>query len=337
MFKYFRKVISRCDIGHRNGVRKQEHRSLSELVTILFAVIFGVGLSQLGELKSVYDFGVLLLAYVAIMLSWWGYNWGIIVRPETNILNYVIDVVLIAIYWWLINFRDPIWIVVLGYFTMFGLYWLWEVVRVYSQKTNSVNKGVIHKAMKLNLAFFAMTGTLLVFKCFWLNPAADSSIYLAILFMLVVGYRVWIYRTYHPKRTMLIPSLEGVKDLEEIIISKARDVAANARVHLSGFRVGAAIVSDNGNVYSGCNVEFDNYSNTIHAEEAAISAFVSAGERKASAIAVFTFGEEVSFPCGMCRQSLFELGDKDMKVVACNQYKCETKTIEELLPAGFKL
>jgi len=114
-------------------------------------------------------------------------------------------------------------------------------------------------------------------------------------------------------------------------------VSANAKVHLSGFRVGAAIVSDTGNVYSGCNVEFDNYSNTIHAEESAISAFVAAGEKNAVTLAVFTFGNEVSFPCGMCRQSLFELGGKKMKVIACNQHKCETKTIEELLPEGFRL
>ena len=103
MLNSFRKIISICEIGPTDVVKKQEYRSLSELVTILFAVIFGVGLSQLGELESGYDFGILMLGYVAVALSWWGYNWGIIVRPETNILNYIIDVVLIAIYWWLIS------------------------------------------------------------------------------------------------------------------------------------------------------------------------------------------------------------------------------------------
>ncbi len=336
MFKSsFKKIISVCEIGPTDVGKKKEYRSLSELVTILFAVIFGVGLSQLGELKSGYDFGVLLLGYVAVTLSWWGYNWGIIVRPETNVLNYVIDVVLIANYWWLINLREPLWLLVLGYLIMFGLYWVWEVVRNYNQNTISLNKEVIHEAMNFNLLFFTIAGVLLVIKCWWLNPLTDSWVYLALLFLLVVIYRAGVYKIYHPIKHE--PFFKDFKDSEEILISKARDVSSNAKVHLSGFRVGAAIVSDTGNIYCGCNVEFDNYSNTIHAEEAAISAFVAAGEKNAVTLAVFTFGNEVSFPCGMCRQSLFEFGGKKMKVIACNQHKCETKTIEELLPEGFRL
>jgi cytidine deaminase len=101
--------------------------------------------------------------------------------------------------------------------------------------------------------------------------------------------------------------------------------------------VGAAIAASSGEIYTGCNIEFDNYSNTIHAEEFAISAFVTAGEKKALAIAVYTFGDNVAFPCGMCRQSLFELGGKRMKVLACNPHSCQTKTMDELLPEGFKL
>lgn len=332
MFKSsFNKIISVFEIGPTDVEKKKEYRSLSELVTILFAVIFGVGLSQLGELKSGYDFGVLLLGYVAVMLSWWGYNWGIIVRPETNILNYAIDVVLIANYWWLINRRSPTERVVLGYFIMFGLYWLWEVIRKYSHKMPQINK-----AEKLNFTFFMLVGVLLlVYKCLWQNLYPDSLLYLILLFLIVVIYRYFVYKIYHP--TKHEPLFKDFKDSEEILISKARDVSANAKVHLSGFRVGAAIVSDSGNIYSGCNVEFDNYSNTIHAEEAAISAFVAAGEKNAVTLAVFTFGNEVSFPCGMCRQSLFELGGKKMKVIACNQHKWETKTIEELLPEGFRL
>ena len=58
MLNSFRKIISICEIGPTDLEKKQEYRSLSELVTILFAVIFGVGLSQLGELESGYDFGI---------------------------------------------------------------------------------------------------------------------------------------------------------------------------------------------------------------------------------------------------------------------------------------
>ena len=336
MFKsFFNKIVSAWEIGPTETGKKKEYRSLSELVTILFAIIFGVGLSQLGELRSFYDFGVLILAYVAVMLSWWGYNWGIILRPETNVWNYIIDVLLIINYWCLINLREPLWLLILGYLFMFGLYWLWEVIRSYNQNTISFNKKVINKARNFNLLFFTITILLFVIKYWFLNPSTNRGVYLALLFLLVIIYRIGIYRIYHPIKHE--PLFKDFKDSEKILINKACDVAVNAKAHLSGFRVGASIISDTGNIYSGCNIEFDNYSNTIHAEEAAISAFVAAGEKNAVMLAVYTFGSEVSFPCGMCRQSLFELGGKKMKVIACNQHKCETKTIEELLPEGFRL
>ncbi|MCK4777195.1 MAG: cytidine deaminase, partial [Actinomycetia bacterium] len=108
-------------------------------------------------------------------------------------------------------------------------------------------------------------------------------------------------------------------NIENEMINKAKEVAKNARIHLSGFAVGAAILSDSGNIYTGCNVEFDNYSNTIHAEEAAISAFVSAGEKRMVSAVIYTFTDKIRYPCGMCLQSLFELGGNDLKVIACNE------------------
>ena len=129
-----------------------------------------------------------------------------------------------------------------------------------------------------------------------------------------------------------------ITHIERELINKAKAVSKNARVPLSCFPVGAAILSKTGNIYTGCNIEFDNYSNTIHAEEAAISIMVSKGETQPIYIAVYTqVNKDLFFPCGMCRQSLFELGGKDLKVIACNDMKCEMKTMEELLPLGFHL
>jgi len=126
-------------------------------------------------------------------------------------------------------------------------------------------------------------------------------------------------------------------ELVKELVEKAKTASMTARAHLSGFKVGAAIVSEAGNVYTGCNIEFDNYSNTIHAEEAAISALISAGETHPIAIAVATSGNEIQFPCGMCLQSLFEIGGPTLKVIATNNDKYKIKTIRELLPSGFRL
>ena len=99
------------NIDVRDLKQQKEYNSLSRLVTSLFAVIFGVGLSQLSTLTDGYDGIVLVLAYVAVILSWWGYNWGIVLTPEMNVLNYVIDWLVIVVYWLLINRREPfVWV-----------------------------------------------------------------------------------------------------------------------------------------------------------------------------------------------------------------------------------
>jgi cytidine deaminase len=64
---------------------------------------------------------------------------------------------------------------------------------------------------------------------------------------------------------------------------------------------------------------------------------VAAGETKPVSIAIYTLSDMVSFPCGMCRQSLFELGGEDLKVIGCNDKTCEVRTMKELLPKGFHL
>jgi cytidine deaminase len=130
---------------------------------------------------------------------------------------------------------------------------------------------------------------------------------------------------------------ENPNEMNARLAESAKSIAANARVHLSKFRVGAAVLSDSGKIYLGCNVEFDNYSNTIHAEEAALSALVAAGDSKPVKIAVFTEAETPCFPCGMCRQSLYELGGPDLEVLACNNHEVKEARMQELMPFAFHL
>ena len=129
-----------------------------------------------------------------------------------------------------------------------------------------------------------------------------------------------------------------INKIEKELISCAMAVSENARAKHSKFKVGAAILSKSGKIFIGCNIEFDNFSNTIHAEEAAISALVAAGpDEYPTHIAIYTSGNRVEFPCGMCRQSLWELAGENLQVIACAGESIKKKYMYELLPNAFSL
>jgi len=134
------------------------------------------------------------------------------------------------------------------------------------------------------------------------------------------------------------PNLKKIIPNIQTLLEKAKNIQKNAVAKLSTFKVGAAILTNKNNIFCGCNIEFDNYSNTIHAEEAAISALISnSPDEKPVCIAIFTESSELDFPCGMCRQSLYEFGGKEMLVISSNKDKYEIKTMNELLPYAFQL
>lgn len=119
------------------------------------------------------------------------------------------------------------------------------------------------------------------------------------------------------------------------LINQADEVKQNAYVPYSHFRVGAALLTKSGKIYTGCNVENASYSPTICAESSAIVKAVSEGEREYSAVAVISDSEDYTSPCGVCRQRIFEFGD-DIDVIMANKngdYK--VYKISELLPEGF--
>ena len=123
----------------------------------------------------------------------------------------------------------------------------------------------------------------------------------------------------------------------KLLIKKAKEASQNSYCKLSNFRVGAAIESGSGNIFKGSNIEFHNYSNTIHAEESAIANLFSGGEDELIAIAIYTPGSKLYFPCGKCLQSLFELGGNELVVITSNDSTSEQKKIIDLLPFGFTL
>ncbi|MUV89930.1 cytidine deaminase [Halapricum sp. CBA1109] len=116
------------------------------------------------------------------------------------------------------------------------------------------------------------------------------------------------------------------------LVEKAREAAEGGYAPYSEYNVGAAIETADGTVYTGCNVENANYSNSVHAEELAISAAVRDGHREFAAIAVSSGERDGVTPCGMCRQTLAEFCGEEFPIY-CDEGETTTEyRLGELLP-----
>jgi cytidine deaminase len=117
-------------------------------------------------------------------------------------------------------------------------------------------------------------------------------------------------------------------------VSAARAAQTRAYAPYSNFRVGAALESESGDVYVGCNVENASYGLTICAERAAVCAAVSAGAQRFRRAVVVSDADPPAAPCGACRQVLAEFG-RDFRIEAVGPRGTATWTMAELLPAAF--
>jgi cytidine deaminase len=120
----------------------------------------------------------------------------------------------------------------------------------------------------------------------------------------------------------------------KILIQKAREVMANAYAPYSKFKVGAALLTQSGKIYTGCNIENISYGATVCAERVALFKAVSEGEKKFSAIAIVNSSPDIVFPCGICRQCLAEFG-LDLTVIVANNTKTESYILKDLIPHAF--
>lgn len=119
------------------------------------------------------------------------------------------------------------------------------------------------------------------------------------------------------------------------LIDAATKVREHAYAPFSNFRVGAAIETADGEVYTGCNVESASYGLTVCAERVAIWKAVSDGIKDFKQIAVVVDTEELTPPCGVCRQIIWEFGG-DIPVIMSNlEGKSETVQMRDLLPRAF--
>jgi len=120
------------------------------------------------------------------------------------------------------------------------------------------------------------------------------------------------------------------------LLNDAARVREHAYAPYSGFRVGAALRTTTGKVFSGCNVENVAYPEGTCAEAGAIAAMIAAGETQIAEVAVIAGGAEPVTPCGGCRQKLAEFGGGDVKVTMATTGGAQiSMTLAELLPGAF--
>jgi len=118
------------------------------------------------------------------------------------------------------------------------------------------------------------------------------------------------------------------------LVEAATSVRACARAPYSGFAVGAAVLSADGCIHVGCNVENASYGLSVCAERHAVAAAVAAGTSVLSAVAVVTESSPPASPCGACRQVLAEFGNFPV-ILANLAGERRITSVGELLPNAF--
>ena len=122
----------------------------------------------------------------------------------------------------------------------------------------------------------------------------------------------------------------------ESLVEEAKAALANSHAPYSEFRVGAALRTTSGKTFRGVNVENASLGLSMCAERTAIFSAIAAGEKKFDAIAIATFAESPTPPCGACRQVMLEFCDElDIHLVVAG-HPIETHTLSELAPRPFK-
>jgi len=126
------------------------------------------------------------------------------------------------------------------------------------------------------------------------------------------------------------------KQLQSRLLHQARAAAARAYAPFSNLKVGAAVLTAKGRIFSGCNVENSSYGLTVCAERVAVFKAVSAGRRDIRAMLVYADTPKLTPPCGACLQVITEFSENP-EVVLSNGHSAKTYRLKELLPLGFRL
>jgi cytidine deaminase len=125
------------------------------------------------------------------------------------------------------------------------------------------------------------------------------------------------------------------EDNLQALIETAKTARLRSIAPFSNFLVGAALKTDAGKVYTGCNVESASYGLTVCAERVAIWKALSEGERQFTELAIVADTSSLTPPCGTCRQIIWEFCKNATIVLANLRGETQTVSINELLPRAF--
>ncbi|RMH59110.1 MAG: cytidine deaminase [Candidatus Hydrogenedentota bacterium] len=130
--------------------------------------------------------------------------------------------------------------------------------------------------------------------------------------------------------------MEKIRGEYRMLVERAKEARERAYAPYSRFPVGAALLCEDGTIYTGCNVENASYGLTCCAERTAIFKAVSEGHTKFRAISVVLDSTDPSAPCGACRQVIFEFGpDIDVVMANVGSESVDVVKITDLIPRAF--
>jgi cytidine deaminase len=121
------------------------------------------------------------------------------------------------------------------------------------------------------------------------------------------------------------------------MVSLARNSAQASYCPYSNFPVGAAVITQDGQIFAGCNVENASFGLAICAERNAIFHMVAQGKRAIAAVVIYTPTSEPSVPCGACLQVMSEFGRDSLIISVCDGPEVLEKNLSDLLPMAFGL
>ncbi len=122
----------------------------------------------------------------------------------------------------------------------------------------------------------------------------------------------------------------------DLLVKKAYEGREKAYAPYSNFKVGAAVLAEDGKIYTGCNIENASYGATNCAERTAIFKAVSEGNRTIKAIAIVGVENDYTYPCGICRQVIVEFAAEDIAIIlGKSPTEYIVKSMKEILPGAF--